>query len=363
MFLNKNEFQEWCKSLEYKKIVLVMSEGAGKRCGLESLASSLEENSVVVWIKESVTYPTQKTLLDGISKMRDFIPDAIVAIGGGSTIDFAKAMKAFAGVQNVETVEDITEFLRKKRSFPTNSSVDIIAVPTTAGTGAEVTQWATIWDCWNRCKYSIDMSRLKPEVAIIIPEFTVEANKELTITTGLDSMAHAMEAYWSKNTSLMVRQLAKSSIELTLQYLGKIIEQPTCVELREKQCLAAVLSGLAFSMTRTTACHSISYPLTMNYNIPHGTAVAMTLAQVAEYNTGVYPEEEELVTLFADYGGIRGYLEEVCKDIVSLHLCDYGIAESDLKRIVEDSFTLGRMDNNPKEVSKESVEGFLQETL
>lgn len=362
MFMSKEQLQEWCGALEYNKIVLVMSESAGIRYNLANLAELLGEKREVVWMKESVTYPTQETLLNGIAYLREFEPEAILAIGGGSAIDFAKAMKVFWGLKEIDTIDDVTEVLKKKRQNGAND-IDIIAVPTTAGTGAEVTQWATIWDYCNRCKYSLDMSALKPDVAIIVPELTVGTSRELTISTGLDSLAHAMEAYWSKKTNPLVRQLARTSIELTIQYLKKIVEEPYCVAWREKQCLAAVLSGLAFSMTRTTACHSISYPLTMHEQIPHGIAVAMTLAQVAEYNSGSYPEEEMLMELFSPYGGIRGYLEGICGDTVSLRLRDYGIAEENIKDIVEASFTLGRMDNNPREVSKECVEKFLKYTL
>lgn len=360
--MSKAELQEWCESLKYNKLVLVMSESAAGRYNLADLAETLEEKREVVWMKESVTYPTQETVLKGINRLREFEPEAILTIGGGSAIDFAKAMKVFYGLQNIDTIEDVTEVLEKKRQYRTND-IDIIAVPTTAGTGAEVTQWATIWDCDNRCKYSLDKSTLKPDVAIIVPELTVGTNAELTISTGLDSLAHAIEAYWSKKTSLLVRQLAKASIELTMQYLEKILEEPDCIAWREKQSLAAVLSGLAFSMTRTTACHSISYPLTMHYRVPHGIATAMTLAQVAEHNKGSYSEDTELMELFGSYGGLRGYLEEVCGNSVSLRLRDYGIAAENIKDIVEASFTLGRMDNNPKEVCKECVEEFLQRTL
>ncbi len=362
-FMNKKELASYCLSLDYTKIALVMSESAAKRYDLELLVSELEQKCRVVWIKESVTYPTQEILLAGIAKLKDFGAEAILAIGGGSAIDFAKAMKAFAGVRDVNSIDVVTEYLSKKRVFTKDSTVDIIAVPTTAGTGAEVTQWATIWDYQRRCKYSIDMDILKPDMAIIVPDLAAVADRALTITTGLDSMAHAMEAYWSRKTSSLVRQLARNSIELTLQYLEKVLNEPENLVWREKQCLASVLSGLAFSMTRTTASHSISYPLTMHYNISHGIAVAMTLAQVAEYNSGMFPEEEELLALFQKYGGIRNYLEKICGNTVSLRLHGYGIEEADLKDIAEASFTLGRMDNNPREMSKEIVEEILRSTL
>lgn len=360
-FVNAEQMKEACLHFDYKKLVLVMSRQAGGRYGLESFVKDMENRCEVLWLAESVTYPTQKTLKKGLDALIGFEPEAILAIGGGSAIDYAKGMKAFYDNTEPQTVETITDFLQKKKIR--ENSMDIIAVPTTAGTGAEVTKWATIWDCENKCKYSIDREEIKPDKAFIVPEFTARADEELTITTGLDSLAHAIESFWSQKTSPLVRQLAVGSIGITIEYLDQIIKDPQNISLREKQCLASVLSGLAFSVTRTTACHSISYPLTMQYHIPHGTAVAMTLAQVAEKNRGGFAEEENLFALFEKFGGIRNYLEQTCGERISLWLRDYGILREKLPSIARDAFTLGRMDNNPVELDMQNVIEILEETF
>lgn len=360
-FVNAEQMKDVCLHFDYKKLVLVMSEQAAKRYELERFVNELEDNYELLWIKESVTYPTQKTLKKGMDTLKDFNPEAILAVGGGSAIDFAKGIKAFYKANAELTLEDVTELLQKKEIR--GNQMDIIAVPTTAGTGAEVTKWATIWDYENRCKYSIDHDSLKPDKALIVPEFTAKAGKALSITTGLDSMAHAMEAYWSKKTTPLVRQLALESIRITVRYLKLVLQEQENLHYREKQCVASVLSGMAFSMTRTTACHSISYPLTMQYDIPHGTAVAMTLAQVAEYNQAFIPEAEELFEIFESYGGIRGYLEQICGKVVSLRLRDYGITRECLAEIAAHTFTLGRMDNNPVLLNEEQVIKILEETF
>lgn len=359
-FVNTQQLQDSCLKLPYQKLVLILSEQACGRYGLEKFVDKLKKQYELLWMKESVSYPTQGMLKMGMDILRDFKPEAILAIGGGSAIDFAKGIKAFYNSGEEMSAEVITELLQKKEIR--ENRMDIIAVPTTAGTGAEVTKWATIWDDDKKCKYSIDQDALKPDKAYIVPEFVVKADRKLTITTGLDSIAHAMEAYWSKKTSPLVRALARESIRTSVQYLEQILKRPEDVSLREKQCVASVLSGLAFSMTRTTACHSISYPLTMKYQIPHGTAVAMTLAQVAERNHGSYEEEEELLALFAECGGIRAYLERVCGTEVSLRLRDYQITQEMIADIAHSSFTLGRMDNNPTELDAWEVAEILKAT-
>lgn len=359
-FVNMEQLQEQCQELLCRRLVLILSEQACKRYGLESFVDELSKKFDLLWIRESVSYPTQATLQRGLAQLRGFCPEVILAIGGGSVIDFAKGMKAFYNPDEEMTTKRITELLQKKETR--ENQIDIIAVPTTAGTGAEVTKWATIWDEGQKCKYSIDYDALKPDRTYIVPEFVAHADKGLTISTGLDSLAHAMEAYWSKKSSPLVRTLSRESISITIRYLRQIVENPKDIALREKQCMASLLSGLAFSMTRTTACHSISYPLTMQYGIPHGTAVAMTLAQVAEFNHGSFEEEKELLELFVEEGGIRAYLESVCGERVSLRLRDYGIAQTALASITQGAFTLGRMDNNPMELTVEDVVEILKRT-
>lgn len=358
-FNNLSGLMKLSDDLAQLKVILVMTKTAVARYSCGSFVEQLEKNCNLLWISDSVAYPTQETLLMGLERIRDFDADVIVSVGGGSSIDFAKGIKAFSDLKKECTLEVITECLVMKKICTDNDSIRLIAVPTTAGTGAELTQWATIWDCHKACKYSIDSPQLKPDKAIIIPEFTLKADEELTIATGVDSLAHAMEAYWSKRTNVLVRGLAGEAIRIIVKYLPQILMEPKNLYYREKQCLASILSGLAFSMTRTTACHSISYPLTMDYGILHGIAAAMTLEKVAEKNSGNYAEEKELLDIFKDYGGIGGFLQSLCHGRVSFFLKDYHVKKTDIPVIAQKSFTLGRMDNNPVELNEEDVREIL----
>lgn len=353
------QLKDYCLSIDNKKVILIMSESACRRFKFEEVVELMQKRYSFLWISDIVTYPNQKTLLMGNNRVKDFNAEVIIAIGGGSTIDFAKALKALYG-ESVESIDEVTDILIHKVSAIRKRELEIIAVPTTAGTGAELTKWATIWDLENNYKYSIDLDGLKPDKAIIVPELTVMADEKLSISTGLDALSHAVEAYWSKKTSVLVRQLAKQSIALILQNLHKIINEPKNLKYRENQCLASILAGLAFSMTRTTACHSISYPLTMKHNIAHGTAVAMTLAQVAEFNRNKIIDSEELFSLFRPFGGMSSYLEQLCKGRICLRLSGYGIKRHELDSIAESSFTVGRMDNNPVNINKEDVRMILE---
>lgn len=358
-FMNMEKVKSFLLSLKAENAVLIMTKSACKRFQWEGVIEEFRKRRELLWINETVGYPTQETLVMGLNAVRGFPAEVIIAVGGGSSIDFAKGLKALWHKDETYRVETVTEALDHKW-YQGDRDIRLIAVPTTAGTGAELTKWSTIWDYRGKCKYSIEKENLKPDLAIIVPEFTLKADYGLSVSAGLDSLSHAVEAYWSKRSTPLVRELAKHSAALTVKYLPLLLSQPDHLQYREKQCLAAVLSGLAFSVTRTTACHSLSYPLTMDYQIPHGLAVALTLAEVAHKNSGGYEAEKELMDIFEDCGGIEGFLGSTCFQKTSFRLRDYGVLSTNLKGLAERSFTLGRMDNNPVSLSIQETEELLE---
>lgn len=361
-FCTSPKILKLCEILSNENIILVMSKHAAKRLCMNEFIKRIQIKNTLLWIDETVSYPTQQTLAAGLEKTKGFDANTIIAIGGGSSIDFAKGLKAFYKIKPDDSAENITQYLETGK-IAAKSDIRLIAVPTTAGTGSELTQWATIWDYKKKRKYSIDHPTLSPDMAFIIPELTLTADENLTISTALDALSHAIEAYWSKKTTPLVRGLASEAIRITVDTLPKTITELANLHWREKLCLASVLSGLAFSATRTTACHSVSYPLTMDFHIPHGIAVAITLEKVASYNSGSYPDEKEMMDIFGKYHGIGGFLKTICSHRVSLHLRDYHVREKDIPYIAEKSFTLGRMDNNPVSMTKEDLKKILFDIL
>lgn len=204
---------------------------------------------------------------------------------------------------------------------------------------------------------SIEAEWLLPMYAYIIPEFTCYLTARQTLSTGLDALMHAVESYWAVSSNALVRELAKTAISLVVDYLPITLENLDNVDCREKLCLGSLIAGLAFSNTRTTACHSISYPLTMNYGVEHGFAAAVTLTEMIKFNQK-YIEDFPLFLLAfrADsVEDIENWIDRVSDNIQPCQLRKFGIEQKDIKDIVEKSFTLGRMDNNPRQCMKEDV--------
>jgi len=369
LFCNKIELQQKLLSLVEKNVVVIMSESSATRWGLIPFAKELEAkcesaSGTFTWIKTVTSNPTQKDIIEALKLIMNKKIDKIIAFGGGSAIDLAKAISAFHNIIDYKntTIEEITDRIRNK-TYGCGKFIDIIAVPSTAGTGSEVTQWATIWDENKTGKFSIDDPMLKPKMAIIVPELTLSVPKKLTLSTGLDAMCHAIESYWSKHTTPVVQEIAYRAIELIIENLRKAVDDPNNIGARENLCKASVLAGLAFSQTRTTACHSISYPLTMLYGIPHGLAASITLDAVARINKGHFPNDDKLFELYKDYGGVKKWLNSACEGIVDMRLSAFGISEKDFSIIVENAFTKGRMDNNPINLKKEDISYILTSIL
>jgi len=362
------EFKEECLSeFKDKKIVLFMSESSSKRLELVEWINDLYSISSLLYINKIKSNPTYQDVYNSLLMIKGNIPEIVLTIGGGSAIDMAKATVGLSYLINKDYLfeEDVLLSIKNKEFLNYSNDIKIYAVPTTAGTGSEVTRWATVWDMKEGAKYSVDAPYLYPKKAIIIPEFTVSMPKRLTLSTGLDALCQAVEAYWAKATNAMVKELSKSAIKLIVEFLPKVLNEPTNLYYRKKMFLGSLFSGLAFSNTRTTACHSISYPLTMKFNVEHGLACIMSLPQVLEINKEKIEEVKELyeVLKIEQSSDLQKWLDNISNGIVDLKLSSFGIEEKDIEELANMSFTLGRMDNNPVAIDKDNVKLILNNKL
>lgn len=324
---------------------------------LNFAVGQMQQRCNLIWLDKVSPNPTQGDIKYALDRAGVNDLSAIIAIGGGSCIDLAKAVSAFHALfkNRLITVTEISKAITDKLYYRSEGYIDVIAIPSTAGTGSELTKWATIWDVNRDVKYSIDHNALYPKKAIIIPELTLTMPKQAILSTGLDALSHAIEAYWAKATNLLVKDIAIQAINRITDNLPKALENPNNLEYRINLCRGSVLAGMAFSQTRTTACHSISYPLTLQYNIPHGLAVALTLEQVANLNREHILYPNELFEIFEKYGGIGSFINMVCGETVNLRLSSFGVEWEQLPEIANRAFSKGRMDNNPVDLNKEQV--------
>jgi len=224
---------------------------------------------------------------------RDFESvDAIVALGGGSTLDTAKVLAVTPPAGDFDA---LVAKLAAAETFVPARTKALIAVPTTAGTGSEVTPWATVWDRATARKHSLHLRETWPEAAIVDPRLTASAPRSITLQSGLDALSHALEAIWNVNANDVSDTLAVSAARRMQRTLPALVDQLGDVSLREQAALAALEAGLAFSNTRTALAHSISYEMTLRHGLPHGIACSFTLPLVLERALGKRPDRDAVL--------------------------------------------------------------------
>ena len=283
---------------------------------------------------------------------------AVVGIGGGSVLDVAKSLCCLHDL-DISNIDELRTAIIDKRF--TENKMPWIGIPTTAGTGSEVTCWATIWDPEIEVKRSVESKENYAYAALIDPDLSSTLPLALAVSSALDAVAHAVESYWAKASNCVSKALALSAIrEIMLHIDGLFSEDFAAHDAMSK---GSMLAGLAFSNTKTTACHSISYPLTMHYHIPHGVAVSMLLAPVFTLNL---PQIEDPKSLLAALGvkdadefkaRINGLLTRAS---IKSTLSQWGADKSDIEALVPLCITKGRADNNPVLLTNENIASILE---
>jgi alcohol dehydrogenase len=352
-----------------KRIFLVTGTSSYYISGAHNLLKEYLSGHNVTRYCEFSSNPKIEDVIRGIGCFKSAGCDAIIAVGGGSVIDMAKLVTIFAE-NNINPVEYIKKPPKKvKRNLP------IAAIPTTAGSGSEATGFAVLYI--DKKKYSIENSSLVPDVAIIDPGLMISLPKYLTAVTGMDALCQAVESYWSVNSNEESKAFAAESIRLIKANIVQVVNTPDTIS-RQAMAEAAHLSGKAINITRTTAPHAISYPLTSYFGIPHGHAAALTLPAMLEYMAGVNDKDlldargcryvrnnlTEICCLFGSKEIIetKKKIEDIIKAVgLETRLSRLGItSEKDIQTVIDNGFDPDRVKNNPRRLTREALREILE---
>jgi alcohol dehydrogenase len=285
--------------------------------------------------------------------------DGVIGLGGGSAMDSAKAAAAAAtnGVSSLKLVgQENVE----------NAPLPIIAIPTTAGPGSEVTRFAVLTDEKAGAKVSIASMKIMPVFAILAPELTVGLPAKFTSGTGLDALGHAIESYGSVWNNPISEGMALQAITLIGQHLRTATNDPTNLQARGGMLAASCIAELAANTTRLGLAHALAVPLGATHHIPHGLAVGMMLVPMCAFNEQVDPERYARIASALEPGStdIVAALTSLYEDIgMESRLAEFGVIPEDYDRVIDLALKSDNVDANPREASRAQLAALLGAAL
>ncbi len=337
-------------------LFLVLDEGAIQGAGVEDQLASLLEPFEVTTFSQFAPNPKLEDVERGVAAFCAAKAEAVVAFGGGTAIDVGKMIAATAADPGEARA------VATGRTGIAGNVPPLVVMPTTAGTGSEATHFAVVYV--DGRKHSVADERLLPTHAIVDPALTRSLPPRLTAACGLDAFCQAVESIWSVNATATSLADATEAARLAFGHLARAVHSPTPAT-RLAMCRAAHLAGRAINVTKTTLCHALSYPITSRWGVPHGEAVAVTLAPTLRFNADVSasdcvdprgPEQvRERVSRVVEVLGADSVdgacraIEQLVREVgAPVTARDEGLRSGDDVHAVVDAVDSGRLSNNPR---------------
>ena len=363
----------WAKIAEYldavsaRNILLVTGNSMYRASGAEQALEPILREKEVTHLTCFHTNPRVEDvsqLLNQIDNKESY--QVIIAVGGGSVIDTAKLLKAFwinpLSLDEYLSTEDDSEL--------SPAALPLIAIPSTAGSGSEATRFAVVYK--NKKKYSVEHDKLLPDFSVVIPPLLASVPQHVAASSGMDALCQGIESYWSIHSTDESRKLAAEAITLAWNWIEKAVNDRSSDALNH-MAQASHLAGRAINITKTTAPHAISYPMTSYFGITHGHAVGLLTARFLTFNEGVTEEDcldargpewvkQRLREINIKLGVITGdqASDTLSKKVTSLGLeasfSQLGIkTQDDIELIIENGFDPERVKNNPRAINASSM--------
>ena len=320
---------------------------------------------------EFTANPDFEEVSAGAELLRQQPSDVVIAVGGGSVIDVAKSVSLLS-----QNEPDLAAIVSGSAPIE-HPGIPAIAIPTTAGSGSEATRFATVYI--DKSKHSLEHESMLPVVTVVDPVFTMSLSPYLTAVTGIDALSQAVESFWSVHSTSHSRGMAARAIELAMTSLKNAVQRPDHTS-RLDMITAANLAGKAINLTKTTACHALSYYFTSRFGLPHGHAVGLTLPGMLEYNSEVTGDDVtdprgvsfvrnvtlELASMLGadDISGGVSNIERLLTDVgLRDPIPGFDVDDSHIQKMVHDALNSNRMANNPRSFTVDSLTSLLNSAV
>lgn len=352
----------YLKEFSPKNVLIVTDRGIIDAGLLDGIKQSLENEQIGYTIFDDVEpNPSAEVVDKGLNVLTENGCDVVLAVGGGSSIDTAKAVAVMATNEgNILDYEGV--------GLIPNRSLPVVAIPTTAGTGSEVTASTIITNKETLFKAAIISPHLFPTLAILDPELTIRCPQSITAATGMDALTHAIESYTSKTATPISEALALHAIKLIAKNIKKAYFVATDLESRENMLVASMMAGYAFSQSRLGNVHAISHSFGGVFNIAHGIANATLLPFVMKFNLPACPDKMKdiAIALGEDVTGLSDEEagERALRAVVRLNealnipnnIKDLGVTLDRLPQLVNDSMRSGNVHVNPRLTTAKDIQ-------
>jgi alcohol dehydrogenase len=351
------------KLFENKNLLIVCSKRGRVQFEQDAILSDLLVKNNVIWMDSVTENPGLSYLQQERNRLRTQTIDAVIGFGGGSALDAAKVL-AVALTTVCESL-DIADLIKQAGLLDKIQSIPLYTITTTSGTGSEVTPFATVWHHEAKKKLSLAGNAVFAQAAFVDPELTYGLPMSATISTGLDAINQAAESYWNKNANPITFGYAIRSMKLGFEALSNLVGNVDVKQSRIDLAEASLLAGLAISHTRTGLCHSISYPITAHFGVPHGIACAFSMPAVLEYNLKNDDGRFDILAsaLLGENckEGLLVKFNQLNQDLGVLKISKEMIPSIDSLLVLKDEmYTPGRADNNFVSVDVSTIESIIE---
>lgn len=342
--------------------ILIISDPFLYQSGVAKQIGDCMNGKKVTYFSEVEPNPSGESVDKAAGVAREINADCVIGLGGGSALDVSKIVSCL-----VTNEGSIYDYYGGGNKTLTKRQATLICIPTTAGTGSEVTNVGVYTNKKAGIKMPMVTNEFWPDYSIIDSELTYTLPSAVTASTGMDAFCHAIESYWNKASQPICDMLAMGAMKLILENIRTAYNQPSNKEARAAMIKASLIAGIAFSQTRTTGIHALSFPLTTEFGANHGTACSITLPAFIKISGEQAKNKMQELINFLGFKSIYEFsyeIEELMKSMnMPVRLNQIGIKETDLEHITEIGLGAAIIQLTPAVMNKETVYALLKSIL